>query len=80
MQLMKLVLTAVLMAGTATAVSSESDPAEPCLMCHSKGEFENIDAAAIADALGDAGIPAHGSFQDLTEDKLAAIVKALKGD
>jgi hypothetical protein len=79
MQLMKLFLAAALMAGAVGAVGSEAEPAEPCLMCHSKAEFENIDAATIADALGDAGIPAHGSFQDLTEEQLAAIVKALTG-
>lgn len=77
MQLMRLFLAAALMAGTTTATGSD---AEPCLMCHSKGDFENIDADGIAEALADDGIPAHGSFRALTEEQMAAIVAALTGD
>lgn len=77
MQLMRLFLAAALMAATACAMGSD---AEPCLMCHSKGDFENVDAEAIAGALADEGIPAHGSFRALTEEQMVAIVEALTGN
>jgi len=71
MKVQVLAILSVLLSGQALA-----DPSA-CLMCHEGEEFEGMDVAAVQEALADPGIPAHGSFAELTEEAVAALLEEL---
>lgn len=68
------VLTLALNLGLASAAAA--DPSA-CLNCHVAGEFSDMDATVVREALADAGIPAHGRFAELTEDEVKVLLEAL---